>query len=255
MLPGVYAVGYASRERPAALWAARLFAGPEATFSHRAAAELNELPTPSTALIVMTLPISRRSRAGIRFHVSSLPGDERTTVGEHPATTTDRMVLDLAPELSDRRLERLLEECERRALWGPLGPHGILKRYPGRRGAGRLRRVLERWQPGESWTRSELEEAFIGLLDARGITRGEANRPILTDRGWFECDHVWRRQRVIVELDSRSHHHDDPALERDSAKRRALTVAGWRVVVVTWRQIALDPDVLERELRALLEGS
>jgi very-short-patch-repair endonuclease len=67
-----------------------------------------------------------------------------------------------------------------------------------------------------------------------------------TDHGEIDCR--WRRERLIAELDGGGAHGTRAAFERD----RALVVAGWRVVRVTWRQLHDDPAALAVEFRALL---
>ena len=71
----------------------------------------------------------------------------------------------------------------------------------------------------------------------------------LLDRG-YEVDCVWRGARLIVELDSRLH-LDHGKFERDRARDRALTIAGWRVVRVTWEHIHAGEDALRRDLAFL----
>jgi very-short-patch-repair endonuclease len=71
----------------------------------------------------------------------------------------------------------------------------------------------------------------------------------------FECDCVWREQRVAVELDSRTVHDTSAAFERDRARDRALQAAGWRVVRVTWRQLHGEPDGLAADLRRILRAA
>lgn len=238
LYPGVYAVGHADPGRRGALWAAWLFVGEDALFSHRTAAELHEVDFGSSPAISLTVPRKLHSRPGLRIHRGFVPADERTaTSAGLPVSCLSRTLLDYAAVAADWQLERALEECEKRELGDAIGLDGILARYPGRRGAGRLRVQLARFRPGTGWTRGRLETAFLELLDAERIERGEANAHIETASGWFECDHIWRRQRLIVELDSRKHHDNWPAAERDAAKRRALSAAGWTVVVATWRQI------------------
>jgi very-short-patch-repair endonuclease len=67
----------------------------------------------------------------------------------------------------------------------------------------------------------------------------------------YEIDCLWRAPRVIVELDGRAAHDTARAFERDRAKDRRLTVAGWRPARVTWRQLASDEAELARDLVAL----
>lgn len=250
--PGVYAVGHRSRDRLADLWAAWLYVGDDAVLSHQSAGELWEIHRTSSPLVALSTPRKLRSRPGLRIHSCALPTDEVTERHGLPVTIVSRTVLDLAAILPDRPLERVLEECERRQLGDPLGLETVRNRYRRRRGAGALSGVLRSWQPGASWTRSELEERFLRFLDAQAIPRGEANARVRTAAGWFECDHVWRRERLVVELDGRAHHAGPAALERDSLKRRALAAAGWTVVVVTWRQLHDGAAALAADLRRLL---
>jgi very-short-patch-repair endonuclease len=59
-------------------------------------------------------------------------------------------------------------------------------------------------------------------------------------------------ERLIVELDGLAFHAPARAFERDRVRDRALSVAGWRVVRVTWRQLRDDPVALAGDLRRLL---
>jgi very-short-patch-repair endonuclease len=58
----------------------------------------------------------------------------------------------------------------------------------------------------------------------------------------------------MVEVDSIRHHGTRAAFERDRRRDQRLTVAGWRVVRFTWRQIADEPAVVVATLRSLLGG-
>ncbi len=53
-------------------------------------------------------------------------------------------------------------------------------------------------------------------------------------------------------LDGRAVHATGAAFERDRARDRALQVAGWRPVRVTWRQLAGESPALEADFRVLL---
>jgi very-short-patch-repair endonuclease len=103
-------------------------------------------------------------------------------------------------------------------------------------------------------TRGELEDRFLGFLDAFGLPRPEVNATLPVLGGTVEADCVWRGPRLVVELDGYATHAPRHAFERDRARDRALLAAGWRVARVTWRQLAADPRALAAELRALLSG-
>jgi very-short-patch-repair endonuclease len=89
---------------------------------------------------------------------------------------------------------------------------------------------------------------LLALLDAGDLPRPTINR--LSDDG--ELDAIWHEQRLIVECDGFAAHGTRKAFEEDRAKDRALQVAGWRVVRVTWRQLTTDGELIARQLRALL---
>ncbi|MDP9385870.1 MAG: endonuclease domain-containing protein [Actinomycetota bacterium] len=70
----------------------------------------------------------------------------------------------------------------------------------------------------------------------------------------YESDAVWRAQRLIVEPDGRAVHGTRRAFEADRARDRALTVAGWRVIRITWRQLHRDRPALAGDLRRLVRA-
>jgi hypothetical protein len=112
-----------------------------------------------------------------------------------------------------------------------------------------LKSVLE---DARGVTRSELEARFSSWVEAAGQPRPERNAYVQVQGDWFESVCVWRRQRVIVELDGRAFHAMPMAFERDRARDRALAAAGWRVVRVTWLQLNGEPESLAADLQTLL---
>ena len=105
---------------------------------------------------------------------------------------------------------------------------------------------------GPRFTRSELEERFLRFLSQRRLPRPELNAPIALRGGFVEVDCLWRRARVIAELDGRAVHGTAAAFERDRARDRALNAAGWRVVRITWRQLSEVPRELAADIGVLL---
>lgn len=232
--------------------AAVLAAGADAVLSHRSAAALWGIRETAASRIDVTLPRWSRRRAGIAAHQAALGPDEITVRCGIPVTSAPRTLLDLASLLAPRQLERAAEQAEALALTDPLSLGDLVARHHGRPGVRALRRILDSWHVGATLTRSELEERFVSFLDARGFARPEVNAWIETAAGWFEVDFLWRRERVIVELDGYMHHGTRAAFERDRARDRALQAAGWRVIRVTWRQLHDAPNEVAKELRAIL---
>jgi very-short-patch-repair endonuclease len=150
-------------------------------------------------------------------------------------------------------MERAIEEAEKLRLDDPLSLADLLARYPGRRGAATIRAILDGGALGRTYTRSDMEERFLAFARARRLPRPELNAPIELSAGhWIEADCLWRAVRLIVELDSRDHHATAAAFERDRARDRAASVAGWTVIRITWRQIHDEPSRIAADLRKLL---
>jgi len=83
----------------------------------------------------------------------------------------------------------------------------------------------------------------------------EVNAALELNGTWIEVDCLWRAERIVVELDGRQAHGTCTAFERDRRRDRALSVAGWRPVRVTWRQLHAEAQELEHDLRTLLASS
>lgn len=69
-----------------------------------------------------------------------------------------------------------------------------------------------------------------------------------------EVDLLWPSQRLIVELDSLTHHGTRRAFERDRDRDADLPIAGYQVVRITWERLTRRPAREAERLRQLLEG-
>jgi hypothetical protein len=145
-----------------------------------------------------------------------------------------------------------MNEAERHHLTDPLSLDALLRRHPTRAGRAALRRALERARRGASITLSELEDRFLAFLDLHALERPATNVPLALQGGTIEADCLWRRQRLVVELDGYATHATREAFERDRARDRRLQAAGGRVVRITWRQLHDEPREVAAELRSLL---
>ena len=240
---------------PEGRWiAAVLAAGAAAVLSHRSAAALWGLRATSVTRVDVTIPRWSRARAAIRWHQAALAADEVAVERGVPVTTPARTLLDLASVLSAQQLERAVDQAEALRLTDYGSLMNLVARHGRRHGVPALRRILDAGLIGAVVTRSELEARFLAFLDAYDLPRPEVNVPLATAAGWFEVDCLWRRERVIVELDGYAHHGTRAGFERDRARDRALQAAGWRVVRVTWRQLHEAPRLVATELRAILRA-
>ena len=252
---GVYAVGHRVLSLRGRWMAAVLAHGEGAALSHRSAGALWSVLRTREGTIEVTVPVRHRRRPGLRIHESPLPPDEITIRDEIPVTTISRTLLDLAGCLDRQALARAVERAEASRITDSLSIDDLLERYPRRPGTPALRAILASGRLGAGVTRSDLEDRFLAFLDANGLPRPAVNAGVWAGGRWFECDCVWHAARLIVELDGRETHATTAAFERDRARDRALTAAGWRVIRVTWRQLEREAHVLASELRSLLAAA
>jgi very-short-patch-repair endonuclease len=184
-------------------------------------------------------------------HRAALPDDERTVVEGIPVTTVPRTILDMAAVAPRRQVERTLNEVEVQGLTDPLSIPDLLARYPGRRGTGLVRELLDEGVDG-GVTGNDFEELFVSLLDSYGLPRPRFNADISVTGRFFSVDCLWQRQRLIVELDGRAVHATRRSFESDRERDRLLVVDGWRVMRVTWHQLRDRAPAIAADLRQAL---
>jgi very-short-patch-repair endonuclease len=68
----------------------------------------------------------------------------------------------------------------------------------------------------------------------------------------YEVDFHWPAARLIVETDGRETHDTPHQFEEDRRRDLALSLAGWRVVRLTWRQVTREPETVVALLRSQL---
>ncbi len=262
---GVYLVGPLLAIHSYAM-AAVLAAGEDALLSHYPAAVLWGLRPPCDAAIDVTVPGRKaRDRPGIRLHRSHLHPTDRARHQSVPVTSPARTLLDLATQLTQRNLDRATDEARvhrlvtDHALTGkvPLStrPRGSTKRtrklneqfrrYPHHRGTPAPTQAI---QTEPALTRSEAERRLLELIRAARLTTPETNVRV----GQHEVDFLWREQRLVVEVDGYAFHSSRGAFERDRRRDADLAREGIRVVRVTWRQIADEPEAIVATLAAAL---
>jgi very-short-patch-repair endonuclease len=186
------------------------------------------------------------------MHRGVVADDERCVEDGIPVTTVSRTLLDLASVIDRDRLHRVVAKAEALELTDPVGLPVLLDRHRGRRGTAALREIVADRRLGLDVARSDLEVGFQAFLRKRGIRRPEVNTWIQVGGNWIQIDCLWRRERVVVELDSRKHHASWESAEADRARDRTLVAHGLIPIRVTWRAIHLEPGRLDAELRAAL---
>ncbi|MEA2194948.1 MAG: hypothetical protein QOG42_1382, partial [Solirubrobacteraceae bacterium] len=165
---GVYAVGYASGTIHARFMAAVLAGGESARLSHWSSCALAGLVRWDDRRIDVTVPgPAERHRPGIRFHrARSLDARDVTRLHAIPCTTPARAILEIAPQLSDERLKRLIRkaQAERRANVRQIA--GVLRRAHGHRATRRIANIIA---SGPAPTYSGHEDVVLDLILEAGF--------------------------------------------------------------------------------------
>jgi very-short-patch-repair endonuclease len=251
---GVYAVGHKYLSQRALWMGAVLACGDGALLSHRSAGASWGMVDLPFARIDVTVPGRRNNGRrngprGIAIHRPRRLDDlDRAVRWGIPVTNPSRTLLDLASVVSRTQLQRAFEEAERLDLLDRARLAHLCSRTSGRRGTGALRALLAARSLPLAATRSELERQFLRFCRDRGLPIPAVNVPL----AGYVVDCLWREERLVVELDSWSHHGDRESFEADRRRDARIQRAGHRIVRVTSRRMLHEPDPLEDELRALL---
>jgi very-short-patch-repair endonuclease len=115
------------------------------------------------------------------------------------------------------------------------------------RGTATLRRLVVA-ESAPALTRCEAEERLLALIRSAQLPPPDLNVQL----GRYEVDFLWRDQGLIVEVDGFAFHSSRVAFERDRLRDAELQAHGWRVIRVTWRQIAHQPEAVVALLAAAL---
>jgi hypothetical protein len=242
---GVYAVGHVPTLPLDRAFGAVLACGPEAVLSHSSAGSVWGIERLWQMPFEVTHANTRR-RAGIRAHQAALAPEDLTRHHDVPVTSPARTLLDLAPRLSARQLERATDDLRVGGFMRLERLGEVVERYRRHPGASALGRVLE---SPHGPTRSDWELAFIDF-----IKRHDLPTPLINAKvGPYEVDALFPAERVIVELDSWKHHQTRTSFRNDR-RRDGLTLSwGYVTIRITWERLEDEPEREAEQLKAILD--
>lgn len=229
---GVYALGRPDLP-PHGHWTAAVLAcGPGAYLSDASAAANHGIRASAASRIDVTITRpSSLTRPGIRIHRrTELTPADLTVVNGIPTTSLSRTLLDLAAtrSITPAQLERACEQAVILRLFDMRAMSELLGRSKGARGIRRLRDVLARGDLGENVPASGLERRYRDLCARAGLPKPVINRWILLGDEYHQVDFLWRRERVVVEVDGRRYHSTGWKQERDARRDGLLAAHGYR---------------------------
>lgn len=219
--------------------------GPACAISHQSAALLNNIDLigePVTEVTITTWNGGRRGhRHGVHTYSNGLRDSHVTCKFGLPVTTAARTVVDLARTLpyaagvvaADSALHQgLTTDVE---LWHLAGEIRLT------RGGDRASRVVH-FADGRA--ESPLESLARVIFDEAGLPTPELQITITSADNQFigRVDFLWRKQKLIVEVDGAAKYDEDPRRARAQLWRdKALRRVGYEVLHFDWREVTTGP--------------
>jgi len=127
-------------------------------------------------------------------------------------TTAARALVDTSPGCSDNELRKALANADFRGRLDPDALRSLMGK--GVEGSAALRQAVENHMPELARTLSPLEDRLFFLCESYGLPLPEPN--VWVDG--FRVDAIWRRERVVVEVDGRAAHSSPMQKRRDGAR-------------------------------------
>lgn len=218
--------------------------------SHLSAAALLGIVQPQAGKIHVTVPPGRYPRRpGIAIHRRALTAHDVTRREGIPITRAAATLIDIAAgKLSDAGLERSVNEADRLDLIDPERLRTAAAPGKRRRGAPRLRKLLDRRT--FALTDSELERRFLPIARRAGLPEPETGkRPC-----GFKVDFLWPDLRLIVETDGLRYHRTPVQQARDHKRDQRHLAGGYATLRFSHSQVYFEAADLERTLRDVSAG-
>jgi predicted transcriptional regulator of viral defense system len=232
--------------------------GPEGVISHASAALIHTIDLigdqPAEVTITSRNGGRRGHRNGIHTYANAMPDQHIVSKYGLRVTTPARTVLDLARTLSfgagvvaaDSALHQgLTTVAELLYVAGP---------YRQRRGGHRLHRVV---MFADGLAESPLESLARVAFDEGGLPPPELQARIAAanDDVIGRADFLWRRYKLIVEVDGEAKYDADPRRARAELLRdKALRRAGYEVIHFSWAEITTHPEQVIAAIWAALRA-
>ncbi len=118
-----------------------------------------------------------------------------------------------------------------------------------------MRDLVAERNDGQPVPQSALKARFLQVIREAGLPTPVRQLDVGDREGWVgRVDFAYPRARLLIELDGRRHHTALLDWERDLGRGNRLVAGGWRLVRITWRELADHPDrVVELLRRALTD--
>jgi very-short-patch-repair endonuclease len=238
---GVYAVGGLALPPFADELAAVLAVGEGAYLSHLSAAALWGMVPQPPRIVQITL-VGRdagRRRQGTEVHQTrAMDRRDVTTKQGIRVISPARVLLQIAPGLGGRALERMFDRGLKERRFSRHAVATVVARNPRAPAAARVRALAAADGRFSTVTKSPSEDEMLALVRAGGLPEPEVNVWV----GPHEVDFLWRSERLIVFTDGYEFHSTHRSFEADHAQDLELEEDGLKVMRFTRDQVTNRPE-------------
>jgi hypothetical protein len=262
LFDGVYRMPGAAETWQGRLRSATWAAGAGSAISHRSAGAFFELPGGRRDLVELTCRRWQRTiKPGLVVHESRrLEAADVQLVCGIAVTRPERTVFDLAwLRPSPNYLEAVMQAARRHRLITYDSMFEMFNRHARRgvRGVKALRVALERWNPNQRATESEMETTLFQMLRERGLPEPIVQYEVHDEHGRFvaRTEFGWPLLRATLDYDSKQEHSDEFQLTKDARRRNAIIAAGYLPLTARLADVRGSAEEICEALQSLLRKS
>ncbi len=228
---------------------------PGAVVAHEAAAELHSLSYVKRGLatVLVHSQTTHEFPGVIVRRCHDLVDEHVMRIDDLPVTTPPRTVVDLAAIVTERHLGAVLDDAisARITTYDEVAAVVDLVGRSGKPGTTSMRSVLHA-RTGPLRNATVLERKGYALLLQASQLVPEVEYPI----PWKvhkRFDAAYPVARLAIEWDSRRHHSQAEAMQRDRARDRDAILHGWRILRFTWDDVVNRPETVVATVREALQ--
>lgn len=196
--------------------------------------------------VMCSLKHNRRSRPGYHFTRRVVPEELVFSRSGLRYTTPALAALDLCATVGGDAIDQAL-----RTRATTLAQLERAMELMAARVGNRMRRQLLLDSRAEPW--SQAERSFNYLLRDAGITGWGVNRPVVLNDSTFYVDVIFRKLKLVIEIDGRLYHSGAEVFETDRWRQNLLVLNGWFVLRFTWTMIEEHPEKVIAMVREAIE--
>lgn len=253
---GVYRVAAGPVTWHQRIMAAVLAGGDGAVVSHRGAAHLLGIPGVEPRVEISVARSRAPAIPTVLIHRGTCRPPDVTTLDGIPTTRPARTLIDLATVVTPTTLAVAVDDLLSRRL---ITVDYLLRRLEavgrqGRRGAGTLAELLADRSDGRPWATSVFERRLLAQLRAAQLPPPHPQFVVILPGGQRAVlDYAYPDGLLALEANSYRHHSSRTDWGRDRVRNRRLTAIGWRILPVTWDDLAEPADMIDAIRRGLQE--